>query len=52
MGVSEAALADAVADVEDDVVGPGGVARHAADTGEVVETEIVSDAPRDVVIGA
>src|SRR5215213_494907 len=39
-------------DVEHDVVGTRDIARHAADTGEMVQAEQVPHAPRDVVVGA
>ena len=56
--MSEATCADAGSavrigcDVEDDVVGTRGIARDASDAGEMIESEVVSHAPRDVVVGA
>ena len=39
-------------DIEDDIVGTRWVARHAAYAGEVIESQVVANPPRDVVIGA
>src|SRR5207245_11205507 len=39
-------------DVEDDVVGPRGIAADAADPGEVIQRQGMAHSPRDVVVGA
>src|SRR2546427_2757439 len=39
-------------DVEDDVVGPRGIAADAADPGEVIQRQGMAHSPGDVVVGA
>ena len=56
-GMAEAAGANPRAstriggDVEDDVIGAFGIARHSAYSGEVVQPEIISNSPGNIVIG-
>jgi len=40
------------ADIENDVVGTGGISRHAAHSRQVIEPQTVSNPPRYEVVGA
>src|SRR5690349_18971302 len=53
LGVTESARALAVrADIEYDVVGTLGIARNSANSGKMIQAQVLAQAPRDEVIRA